>query len=510
MRDGKGDEARAVLSIGLVCILALFFFFPLPSRAAPEGATMSEQEQALELHLVKGTVEFGRENYEGALREFLAAREAVPEDFSANLLLGMTYLKLKRYGEAVEALKKAHELRPDASEAYLPLGQAYYLAEDYQAALPFLERALEADPDNALAHYLLGATLFRLERYEEARGPLRRAGELDPTLKQSVDFMRGAAAFRLGLVEEAKELFREAQRIDPKTDLAGFSERFARGIELQERARRRFAFLIRSSFGYDTNVRQIFSEFITNRGSLVTTYEAGAQFRPFLEPGLTSAVGYSFLGQVPHEFEELDIQGHVGYLFLNKRIGPFWLTPQYAYNFYSLDDDSFLQVNSLKVALNLPWRQTLSQVFYEFQDREFFTIRLRKGSVHAVGVKELVAFLDGRVRLEVGYRTEEEATTGDDFDRILHTLTGELTLPLPLEAWLEIRSQYQFKDYLHVHSLFDVERDEEEQVYGGYISRRFGKHLTLTAGWQYINVNSNVEVFDMNKNYYTAEVTIDF
>lgn len=110
----------------------------------------------------------------------------------------------------------------------------------------------------------------------------------------------------------------------------------------------------------------------------------------------------------------------------------------------------------------------------------------------------------------MGYRAEEEVATGDDFDRAVHTIAGSLTLPAPLGTQLQIQGYWRFKDYFNTHSIFGVERDEEEQLIAGYLSRKFGDHITVTAGWQYLNNNSNVALFDMNKNYYVMELALDF
>ena len=469
-----------------------------------------QKEQLLEQHLINGTVEFGRKNYEGALKEFLAAQEADPTDFYASFFLGVTYLRLKQYEQAVQTLRQAHELKPDAIEVYLPLGETYYSMKEYQAALPFLEKAREAEPDNPHAHFFLGSTYFQLGDYEKVHLPLQRAAELDPTLRQSAEFMRGASALISGRLGEARELFREAQRIEPKTDLAGFSEQFIRGIELQERALKRFSFHVSSGFGFDTNVRQILSDMVTNNDSTVSMYEAGFRAQPIMTPRFTVGMGYTFLEQIPHELEELDVQGHVGYLFANIRVGPFWLAPQYVYTYYTLDTQSFLQIHSIKPTFIIPLGNTFTQLYYEFQDQEFFTIRLRNGSVHALGVTELVSFWNNRARLEIGYRAEEEVTTGDDFDRAVHTIAGSLTLPAPLGTQMQIQGHWRFKDYFNTHSIFGVERDEEEQLIAGYLSRKFGNYTTITAGWQYLNNNSNVAFFDMNKNYYVMELALDF
>ncbi|MDA2917080.1 tetratricopeptide repeat protein [Nitrospinae bacterium AH_259_B05_G02_I21] len=500
-------HSLAILIFGVTVCLALTLPTPLLAQAT---TPIIEKEQLLARHLIDGTVAIGQKNYEAALKEFLAAREADPTDFDTNFFLGMTHLRLKQYEKAIQALRKAHELNPDAIEVYFPIGEAYYLAKDYQAALPFLEKAREEVPDNALAHYFLGATYFRMGKYEIAQPPLQRAGELDPTLRQSTEFMRGTTALRAGQLGEAKELYLEAQRIDPKSDIAGFSEQFVKGIDVQERARKRFAFHLSTAFGYDTNVQQIFSETVTNTGTAVSTYEAGVQFRPIIKPRFNMGMGYTFLEQIPHELNELDVQGHVGYLFANMRIGPLWLAPQYSYGYYFENTQDFFQASTVRPAVNLPWRNSLTSLYYEYQDRRFRTNRLRKGSINALGVKELLSFWNNQVRLEAGYRVEEEAAMGDDFDRTLHTISGQLTLPMPLRTQLRVKGHWRFKDYFRTHSIFDVERDEEEQLIAGYLSRKFGDYITVTAGWQYLNNNSNVELFDFNKNYYVMEMAVDF
>ena len=135
MRPAK--HSLALLGFGVTVCLALALPSPLLAQAAPPT---TQKEQLLEQHLIDGTVEFGRKNYEGALKEFLAVQEADPTDFYASFFLGVTYLRLKQYEQAVQTLRQAHELKPDAIEVYLPVGEAYYLMKEYQAALPSWRR----------------------------------------------------------------------------------------------------------------------------------------------------------------------------------------------------------------------------------------------------------------------------------------------------------------------------------------------------------------------------------
>jgi tetratricopeptide (TPR) repeat protein len=76
---------------------------------------------------------------------------ASPDDFTANHMLGVVFLKSERLPEAIARLWKATLLQPDHAGAHTHLGIAYAAADKTEKARSAYEAALKISPDYALA-----------------------------------------------------------------------------------------------------------------------------------------------------------------------------------------------------------------------------------------------------------------------------------------------------------------------------------------------------------------------
>lgn len=104
-----------------------------------------------------------------------------PDSAEGWLLLGRSYMALKRYDDAVPAMARAHELGGDLAQILLQYADALAMANGGRinadaAALVF--RALEIEPDNITALWLGGLAAAENGNREQALVHLRRARTL--------------------------------------------------------------------------------------------------------------------------------------------------------------------------------------------------------------------------------------------------------------------------------------------------------------------------------------------
>jgi len=87
-------------------------------------------------------------HFAAAIEPLRRAVQLDPGSFDAWHNLGLSYFRLKRYGEARQPLEKAAALRPDFFDTLNLLGATLYVLRDDRAALPVLERAHQLRPDD--------------------------------------------------------------------------------------------------------------------------------------------------------------------------------------------------------------------------------------------------------------------------------------------------------------------------------------------------------------------------
>lgn len=101
--------------------------------------------------------------------------------FSANIKLISTSLKVGDIGGAEAAAVRALELQPSNGRALRMLSEVALTRGDIEKALSWAEQAVTQEPNNVANHGQLGMALQRAGRLAEAIGALEGALKLDPT-----------------------------------------------------------------------------------------------------------------------------------------------------------------------------------------------------------------------------------------------------------------------------------------------------------------------------------------
>jgi Flp pilus assembly protein TadD len=150
----------------------------------------------------------GRERFERAAAEFMAAQRFNADRPEARSALGNFYARRGRITEAEAEYKAALRLSPQYSLAAINLADLYrelHRDDDGESAL---RAAIASSPADAGLHYALGLTLVRLKRSDEALGELRRAAELQPE-RARYPYVLAVALHSAGHADEAMTVLQD-------------------------------------------------------------------------------------------------------------------------------------------------------------------------------------------------------------------------------------------------------------------------------------------------------------
>ncbi|MDD5759765.1 MAG: tetratricopeptide repeat protein [Desulfobulbaceae bacterium] len=114
------------------------------SLVPAESTTKSESEKEYIRRVNYGKIMQGKQMFSQAAREFSTAIKIMPQDISAYLELGYTYVALKDWSKAEESFQKALTIDKESDGAIAGLGLSYYGKGDIDRALPELENAFIA------------------------------------------------------------------------------------------------------------------------------------------------------------------------------------------------------------------------------------------------------------------------------------------------------------------------------------------------------------------------------
>jgi TolB-like protein/Tfp pilus assembly protein PilF len=99
-------------------------------------------------------------DYEGALREFALAAQALPNDGDVGLYIAAVQRRQGRWTEAIAAYKHAEAIDPRNQVTLYDASQTYFGLRDWPAALRGLDRVLELAPDSVNVKIQRGYTEF--------------------------------------------------------------------------------------------------------------------------------------------------------------------------------------------------------------------------------------------------------------------------------------------------------------------------------------------------------------
>ena len=108
-------------------------------------------------HNNQGCLDFDRNDYDEAVKQFEQAIKADSQFAVAHYNLGCTYLKMKKYSHAINAFNEAVNLDHGFQEAYYNRSLAYFRVDRFQEAKRDADKVLSIVPEYRIAQELLTA-----------------------------------------------------------------------------------------------------------------------------------------------------------------------------------------------------------------------------------------------------------------------------------------------------------------------------------------------------------------
>jgi tetratricopeptide (TPR) repeat protein len=153
-------------------------------------------------------------DYAAAAQGFFGLLEREPDFPPALYQLGVTYFRLRRYGDCARALERFLSVAPKEVGATQALAHSYYSLGDYARAAAHYARVLEAKPESVEALRGLGLTEMRLGHRERALELLERCLALKPDHVEAT-YWKGRVLYDLGRTDEARAAAEAAIQLDP-------------------------------------------------------------------------------------------------------------------------------------------------------------------------------------------------------------------------------------------------------------------------------------------------------
>jgi Flp pilus assembly protein TadD len=511
-------RCRASIGILGVAIVGMLMWVSPPARANVRSQTL----------YARGLVPFNDGQWELAYRLFNEAVEADPADALALYYRGLTQARRRMLTLSIQDMEQALQLNPALPHAALDLGIAYFDAGQYAAARTWLQRAREQPADRFTAAYFLGLTLYRLGDYAAAQASLKEA-EPDPELRPSAHYYEGLALLKLGRPDAARGELVETVREEPQSEIGQAARAYAGGEVRQPPAtvagarKKPWSVYAGLAFEYDSNVVLAPSdsdvktaEGISHQSDGRVAIAAGGDY-VLLDSDIGSVrASYDFYQSVHFRLTEFDLQGHRVRLDAGAQPAPVGYGLAFTYDFYALDYQSFFQEGLLT-----PWvayaesPDATTQAYYTFRGRDFFREPFnpaRDGIDNAFGLRQSLALGAVDRVLSFGYQFDYENTTAKDFDVNGHQGDIDLALPVMHLATVQLGYLFRLENYRQPNSraACAFRRHDNEHQFAVGLSHDLTPEVALTLAYIGVINNSNLSVFEYDRNIVSGGVQVRF
>ncbi len=480
------------------------------------GAGASEQSERL---YSRGLVEFHAERYAEALVLFDQAVNADPQDVYALYYRGVTHGRLKENSAAVADLRAVLKAKPDLEQAALELGICLVQSGTYAEAVPLLERAQQLPESEAPASLFLGIAQLKLGQRDGARQQLQRAAARDPQLKLASDYYQGIADYQDQRWDDAERHFTAVVTTSPESEMGREATTILERLHAKAPLPS-WQVVGEAGLQYDSNVALAPSNEplkaaagISRQSDGRAILSVGGTYVPVRNERVQLSLSYEIYQSLHFNLHEFNLQDHRPGVQLLVAAGPALVGLLGYYDYYLLDNDSFLQGVTV-----FPWVEVptgsfgRTQLSYRARVRDFYQQpfkNLRNSTNHAPGIRQLINLGSPDRYALLSYqfdREDPERSTGSAFGYDGNQVAAGVGWAFPYDLTTELVYAYRHEEY---DPQSQQRRDNEHRV-TLFIEHPLTEHLSLLLAYFGMFNNSTDPLFEYDRNIGSVSVRARF
>lgn len=472
-------------------------------------------------------------------------------------------LEARDYPAALASLEETKRLDPATPDVELHLGVTRFHMGDYAGAREALDAAAPSAQNNPEYHLYLGLVLLQEASSAEAAAELTLARTLGPEIDPGASYYEGLAWVGAEEREKAEEALDRVIQESPGTVWAEQAARAKRDLDQPRGSRGNVWAYVRGGLEYDDNVvlrgagvdlPEAFEGQRDMRGSLLLS--SGAQ----LIGGKDWAAGVqgTYYGSAHFDLSEFNQHYPVVGLWLDRRIAEATIARiTYDVGYAWVDANPFVFTQELRPAVYHDFGEAgRSEFFATFYKANYLfgrtnvqdgpgavgapcadptrlcgpaglneaNARNRDGWGLAAGIEHTYPLPSLETDLYGGASYLRYSARGKDYTfQGVGTWIGTETA-LPFDSVLRLQVGYTYLPYRHSSTFQDpdapgqtipttqyplrsIDRSDERWSYHAEIEKYLSDSLSASVRWSYLNQNSNVDVFEYNREIIGVYVT---
>jgi tetratricopeptide (TPR) repeat protein len=465
--------------------------------------------------LEKGIEEYKAENYEEAIDILLAVRYEQPASSVAAFYLGLTYKQMREYKLAERNLREAVTLSPPVKDAYLELAEVLYTLDALKEAKEWVAKSEQEGIKPAHTAFLKGLILLKEGKADDAIAAFENAKKLDQSFSQPADFQIAAAHVQKQRFEEAKKSLHTIQDIDPLSDLASFSKEYEKALSRTLALYKTWQFRVGIAYQFDDNV-------VLKPGTVIQGVDISGEkdssivstlnvlYSPLLNGPFSLRCHYDLYNNLyfhttSHNLFSQAVSVVPGYTIKNS-----FLSLPISYAYLWVEGDPYMSLLSMRPTLQIAlYPNQIAQFSVGYDKRELIEGAMdrdedRDGNVFNASAGYIRLFKEGRGTFNVIYEFSNDDTDGKNWANTGNRFIVSCLIPdLIKKTSLVLSGDIFLQDYDNTNTVFEKKRKDETYTVSATAIAEIVKALYLNLQYSYIRADSNIAVYDYDRNIYT-------
>lgn len=520
-------------------VMRFLVFAVVPAALIMFACPVLSQEQNPDLQ--RGIAEYRQENYEEAADSLLKAISADPASSLPSYYLGMTYKNLQDYREAKKYFRNALNLSPTIKEVYLELAEVNYQLGEFQEALDVLMKAENDNVRPGQTAYVKGLVLLAMNKNLDAVESFGKARELSPELVQAADYQIGLAYLNEGKLKEAEARFTDVVSKDPDSDMGVYAKNYLDKIPKKKREQIPLRYYLGLHFQYDDNVvlrpdDEDAAVEVSDEEDYREVITAGVEYFPETRGPVGVDAHYSLYYSTHHDMASHDVHSHSfsvvpHYKIDNNRKASL----AFSYGYTWVDDDKYLSTGAISptYTLLISKRHTL-QTYFNYQKKEFldppatfnedrdadeYSLNINWLYFYAQEKGTLIPFMEkfdlsslapNKGYFNFLYKISKNDAEGKNWGYIGSKLVLSTVVDLHEKVKLNVSGDADYRNFENVHTVYNVERRDISYGFSALLFYRFIKNADVQLLYAYRSYDSNIALYDYDRNIVSIGVELRY
>lgn len=410
---------------------------------------------------------------------------------------------------------------PKIKGALIELVDSLYQLGQLDEAKTWIAEAEKEGIRPAQVAFLKGLVLLKDGNETDAIPAFENAKGLDKSMAQACDYQIGIAYLKGRRFDEAKNAFREVAILDPGSNMANFANQYMDALTKREEAMRPLKFSFGFAWQYDDNVilkpsDESLAANIADKGDSREVYTAKAEYDHRFGDNFGIKGIYSLYWAKQNDLGFYDVVSNNFMLQPSIYFQKSLLSFPSGYAHTIVNDKNYLSSPSTSAIYNfMVGGSNMGQGFVKYQYRDYLwtpstSDENRDGNDFGGGIGWYFFFAKNKGFINLRYALNKDWTEGNNWEYLGNRGTATVLIPVVDKLNLTVSSDVFLQDFSNSHTTYNVYRKDRIYTLSSLIAYKFYKDSEIQAQYTFVKDDSNISVYDYNRNIYSVGVEVKF